>query len=150
MRAALAALLTVVASEAPTGQQPADVLLERLGNYLLAYEPELSALVADESLVQETGIALFSQRNQLAAVQKRVLESDVLFMRLPGDGSWLGYREVRRVDDRDVIRSGPSILDLLKNPTRDNQALAVQLAWRSAAYNLGSARTINVPTLPST
>jgi hypothetical protein len=148
MRAALAAVLTAIASASAAQQSSLDVLLERLGNYLVAYEPELSTLVADESLVQQTGVALFSRRTDIAPLQKRLLESDVMFMRLPGDGSWLGYRDVRRVDNQNVNRSGRSILELLENPTRDNQALAIELAWKSAAYNLGSARTINVPTLP--
>jgi hypothetical protein len=45
-----------------------------------------------------------------------------MFMRLPGDGAWLGYRDVRRLDNKENKRSRPRILELLKNPTRDNQA----------------------------
>ena len=144
----VAALLVALTAPAAAHQPALESLLQRLGDYLLLYEPEISTLVADESLVQQTGVALFSQRNQVANVQKRVLEADVMFMRLPGDGSWLGYRDVRRVDNEDVPRTGPRIVELLTQPTRDNHALAIDLAWKSAQHNLGAARTINVPTLP--
>ena len=75
------------------GPRQLEAALDRLSAYLVAYEPALSALVAEESFVQET-----IGRMRTTPAERRVLVSDVAFMRLPGEGPWLGYRDVRRVN----------------------------------------------------
>ena len=155
MRAALT--LAIVLTVASLHAQPAtvqmtvsrqggpaalDTVLARLSEYLIAYEPELSALTAEESFIQG------SHRERLRTPDRRELVSDVAFMRLPGDGPWLGYREVRSVNGRAVTRQGPSLIETLARPGRDNERLAMEIAWASAHYNLGAPRTINMPGLP--
>ena len=119
---------------------PLDQLLERMGAYLLAYEAHLSSVVADEA---------FEQRifGRIAAGKPRRLQSEIAFMRLPGDAEWLGFRDVRQVDGAPVKHSGVSISEVLTSNGGDiKKALAIANA--SARYNLGLPRTINLPTAP--
>jgi hypothetical protein len=132
----LSATVTAQTTQTP----PAALLVEKLGAYLTGYEPELSAIVAEEVLTQRI------PPGRVGAV-RRVLQSDVAFLRLPGDGPWIGYREVKRVDEGDTRAGGPRLLALLARPGQDSQQLAVKLAWDSARHNLGSPRTINMPGL---
>lgn len=129
-----AALLTTaesVAQPAPT----LDELLDRMGEYLLEYETQLSSVVAEERFEQRVSRML------------RVLESDIAFMRLPGGLEWLGFRDVRKVDFHPVKQTGPSISEVLASTAGDiGKALAI--AQESARHNLGLPRTINVPTAP--
>ena len=117
-----------------------DQLLDRMGEYLLAYEAQLSSVVADES---------FEQRifGRIEAGKPRRLQSEIAFMRLPGNAEWLGFRDVRQVDGTPVNRPGLSISEVLTSNSGDiKKALAIANA--SARYNLGLPRTINLPTAP--
>jgi hypothetical protein len=140
-RAAVAAMFTAIATAA-TAQPSLDSLLDALSTYLDTYEMELSTVVAEEQLTQE----LSRRVNYIQ--QRRVLISDVTFMRLPGDGPWYGYREVKRVDNRELARSGPGLVELLANPSRSTYEIAIEIADTSAQWNLGSKRTINMPAVP--
>lgn len=117
-----------------------DQLLDRMGEYLLAYEAQLSSVVADES---------FEQRifGRIEAGKPRRPQSEIAFMRLPGNAEWLGFRDVRQVDGTPVNRPGLSISEVLTSNSGDiKKALAIANA--SARYNLGLPRTINLPTAP--
>jgi hypothetical protein len=136
---AIVAAATTVSAQSPS-TPTVEALVERVAAYLLTYEPELSTLVADESYDQRA-------KSQGAPNSRRILDSTVSFMRLPGGAAWLGLREVRRVDGRTVAH-GETVQALLSAPGEDVQQRAVEVALASAAHNLGSARTINMPTLP--
>ena len=129
-----AALLTTAESRA----QPAptvDELLDRMGEYLLEYETQLSSVVAEERFEQRVTRTM------------KVLESDIAFMRLPGGLEWLGFRDVRKVNFKAVNQSGPSISGVLTSSDGDIRK-AQAIAQESARHNLGLPRTINVPTAP--
>ncbi|HET9704486.1 MAG TPA: hypothetical protein VFP85_10655 [Vicinamibacterales bacterium] len=131
-----AALLTTAESlalPAPTLEQ----LLDRMGEYLLEYETQLSSVVAEER---------FEQRVTRAATMK-VLESEIAFMRLPAGLEWLGFRDVRRVNFHPVKQTGPSISEVLTSSGGDIRK-ALSIAQESGRHNLGLPRTINVPTAP--
>ena len=66
-----------------------DTVLERLDAYLDQYETELSAVVADEELIQETDGRLNRRMSQR-------LQSEIAFLRLPGGLEWMGFRRVDR------------------------------------------------------
>lgn len=140
MRAVVAAALLFAVMTQPASQ--VESLLQALSTYLDTYETELSTVVAEERLTQEIN------RRVTDIEQRRVLVSDVTFMRLPGDGPWYGYREVKRVDNRDLPRSGPGLVELLANPGRTSYEIAIEIANTSAKWNLGSHRTINMPAVP--
>ena len=116
-----------------------DVLLDRLSTYLESYESRLSAVVADERYVQE-------ERRQLP--RRRVLDSEVMFMRLPGEAEWFGVRDTKKVDGRAVTGAGMTLADLMAKPSVDILERAAAIIEASSKHNLGARRTINMPTVP--
>lgn len=143
-RSAGALLATLVFSTLAAAQAPdADTLRNRLDAYLLAYEPRLSALVANEEMTQriEQGFGGWQVTN-------RRLHSEVAFVGLPGDAGWLGFRRVTRVNGKAVKDRGVPLAQLMAEGTSDDYDQARLLLADSAAHNLGAPRTINLPNLP--
>jgi hypothetical protein len=137
-RFGLVAVAVLTGAESLAQSTPTlDELLDRMGDYLLEYETQLSSVVAEER---------FEQRVSRTATLL-VLESDIAFMRLPGGLEWLGFRDVRKVNFHPVRQSGPSISDVLTSSDGDIRK-AQAIAQESARHNLGLPRTINVPTAP--
>ena len=119
-----------------------DSVLSRLDTYLAGYEPRLSQVIADEDMSQTR-----PARSSAATPFRHRLKSEVAFVRLPGDGAWLGYRSVKSVNGKSIMQSSERLLELLARGP-DEQRRAATIARESARYNLGEPRTINVPTLP--
>jgi hypothetical protein len=140
MRIAAVLLVALLTLSTLSAQLSVEELLNRVDTWLAGYESAVSALVADERLVQS-----FRPQARTLGAYSRTIVSTFSFMRLPGDRAWLGLREARTVDGRDVTASGPGLIDLLKQPS---ESLATELAWRNARHNIGTPRTTNVPTLP--
>lgn len=137
-----AALLGLVA------QQPtAEDLRDRLDAYLRDYQDRLSAIVATETLVQETAPrpVLGQRLPTFVEGAKRRLESEVSFGTLPGEDWWLGFRHVLRRDGQ-TLSAVTSVDDLLRGAT-PLEAARTMLA-ESARHNLGSYRNTNLPNLP--
>lgn len=118
-------------------------VLERLDRYLDRYEGALGVLMADEDFLQQLPL----QPGNARAFSRR-LESEVAFLRLPGNADWLGFRRVRRVDGKSVEDRHQPLAALLSITSGDAQAQAKLLVAQSAEYNLGNPRTINMPNLP--
>ena len=137
--AAILVLATTLSGQStPTLEQ----LLGRLDAYLTEYETQLSRVVAEERFQQSLwGLGARSLR------RSATLESEIAFMRLPGGAEWLGFRDVRRVNWKDVKPSGTSIAEVLSSSAGD-LTKARAIANASARHNLGLPRTINVPTAP--
>jgi hypothetical protein len=130
-----------------------ETLLERLGRYLLVYETELSAVVADEHYVQREFGYIRGRRltsnNPTDVVRERRLESDVAFLRLPDRSTWFGVRDVKTVDRKPVASSPVRLVELMKQLGRvDIESDAAKIVVASAQHNLGTIRTINMPTTP--
>jgi hypothetical protein len=136
MAVILAAFGALVAGQAPD----AGAVRDRLDAYLLAYEPQLSALVADEEMTQRT--------KQAWRVTNRRIHSEVAFVALPGNAGWLGFRRVIRVNGRNVKDRGVPLGQLMAEGASDDYDQARLLLTDSAAHNLGAPRTINLPNLP--
>lgn len=118
-----------------------DSVFEKLDAYLEKYEGELSAVVADEIMVQEV-------EGRLIPRETRRLLADVAFVRLPGDFEWLGFRHVKMLNGTPLATYGPSLAELLATNTADTVAQANLLVSASSKYNLGNPRTVNMPNLP--
>ncbi len=124
----------------------------RLHAYLTAYEPQLSALVADEHFEQWpldnflTGLTPGTYKRDIFRL--RILDSEVAFVSLPANAGWLGFRDVLRVKGKPVKRRTRSLADLLVLETADARDRALALLLESARHNLGAPRTINLPSLP--
>ena len=132
----------VAAQSAPTLEQ----LLDRMGAYLVEYESQLSSVVAEERFSQRVVYTrAYTDGVPETNDEQRRLESEIGFIRLPGGSAWLGFRDVRRINGREVARRAQSVAEVLASGT-DVMTKARAIAEASAAHNLGTPRTTNVPT----
>jgi hypothetical protein len=125
-----------------------DALRNRLDKYLLEYEPQMSALVADERLTQRDGPSPEAFRQTAEPTKNRILESEVAFIGLPGNTGWLGFRRVLKVNGKAVKDIGTPLATLLSEGASDDYDQARLLLRDSAQHNLGMPRTTNLPNLP--
>ena len=138
----------VMASSVIVHAADADHLVKRLHEYLARSESDLSAVVAEETYTQIATRWVIGDGYPNSMRKKRVLKSDVILIRLPGGGPWLGFREIREVDGSPISNSAERLTDILIDPTIEAVERARRLAFESARLNLGDPRTINMPTLP--
>jgi hypothetical protein len=132
---------SVVAQTQKPAPPPLDAVFEKLDAYLEKYESELSAVVADETLIQEV-------TGRFRVKGMRRVSAEIAFLRLPGNFEWLGFRHAKIVDRQPVGANGPSLSELLATNTADTLAQATLLVNESSKYNLGNPRTTNMPNLP--
>lgn len=144
-RVLLLAVVVSCGAVAPAHAQSDAAIVERMHAYIEAYEPKLSALVADEDFRQRTTSVTSYGVQQVTA--RRRLRSDVGFLRLPGGLEWLGQRSVRAVDDRPVASVEPLEKTYADAGAR-LLARARDIADANARFNLGHPRSLNLPTLP--
>lgn len=144
-----ACLLVLICSAPILAQQPeAGAVRDQLDKYLLAYEPQLSALVAQEVMTQSDTASLNAYRSTALPTQNRKLTSEVAFVGLPGNVGWLGIRRVVSIDGKPIADPGPPLGQLLTDGARDDFDQARLLLTQSADHNLGMPRTTNLPNLP--
>jgi hypothetical protein len=137
----LATLVLPFALAQPVAGPSLETLLERLSSYLVQYEPVISEVIADETMTQEE-----RARAGKLNPDRRRLQSEVAFLRLPGNGEWFGFRLVQQVDGAPV-REQPERLQQLLAVGGDQQRRGFAIAQESASHNLGNVRTINMPLL---
>ena len=139
----LVALLSVALSaQAPT----LDTLLQRMAGYLTEYEKQLSSVIADERFNQRVVFTrAYRGGSPVLGEDRRVLESEIGFLRLPGGAEWLGFRDVRKINGRAVSDKKQDMAEL-PGSTADVMKQARAIALASAEHNLGVARSTNVPT----
>jgi len=126
----------------------ADAVRDRLDAYLLAYEPQLSSLVAEELLIQRDGPSPNAAVNAAPDTKNRRIVSEVAFISLPGGAGWLGFRPALKLNGKDLPDTGPPLGVLLTDEDHDNADQARLLIAESARLNLGLPRTTNLPNLP--
>lgn len=107
MRAIAAVLMGVLAWQQPA----AGDLRDKLDAYLIAYEPKLSVLVADEVMTQRI--------KQRWMVTNRRIESEVAFVSLPANAGWMGFRRVVKVNGKGIKDRGVPLARLMAAPDRD-------------------------------
>ena len=135
-------VMAVALAFAALAAQPPDAgaLRDRLDHYLLAYEPLLSTVVADELMTQRT--------KQRWVVTNRRIESEVAFIALPANAGWMGFRRIMKVNGKAIKDRGVPLSQLMIEGPSDDYDQARLLLDDSAAHNLGAPRTINLPNLP--
>lgn len=127
-----------------------DRVLSLLDSYLVSYEKDLSVVIADENFLQEVESAPVLQGPRAIGApprSRRQLTSEVAFFWLNGEMDWLGFRRVLRVDGKPVKKPGIPLKKLLELIG----AGATEARWaieEASKHNLGTARTINTPSLP--
>ena len=135
-----AALVLALGLVQPAAEPSLETLLDRLTAYLLEYERTISEVLADEQMMQ------IDRRQFVNTEGRRKLKSEVGFMRLPGDGEWIGYRLVYEVNGR-AVSDQRNRLHALLTGTTDDRARGMGIARESARHNMGLPRTTNVPLL---
>jgi hypothetical protein len=135
----IAALVRIGEAQSP----PLDVVLGRLGAYLLDYETKVFELAAEERYRQ-----WIKRRSGYGGdtILRRNLRSTYFLVRLPDGSAWFGFRDVVNVDGRDVTRDGRPMADVLSERTASAYDEAAAIMRENAKYNIGDVyRTINVP-----
>lgn len=126
----------------------ADTVRNQLDAYLLAYEPQLSTLVAEELLIQRDGPSRDAVVTAAPDTKNRRIVSEVAFIGLPGAAGWLGFRRAVKLNGKDLPDAGPPLGVLLTDDDKDDFDQARLLMAESARLNLGLPRTTNLPNLP--
>ncbi len=144
MKAVIPVLLSALALQSNQG----DVVRDRLDTYLISYEPQLSALVADERMTQRDGASPEANKINAEPTRNREISSEVAFVSLPGGVGWLGFRRVISANRKKLADAGPSLGALLGDGATDDYDQARLLLQDSARHNLGLPRTTNLPNLP--
>ena len=146
MKPVIVVAVLLAASAHAQSKPELEQLLERMAAYLTEYETQLSSVVAEERFTQKvTYTRAYTDGVPETNDEQRRLESEIGFIRLPGSSDWLGFRDVRKVNGREVARRAQSVSDVLASGT-DVTTKARAIAEASAAHNLGTPRTTNVPT----
>jgi hypothetical protein len=140
MRAAAACIVSLLIPAAVHADDPQLAkLLAAVAQYVEAYEPQLSAMVAEEEYHQKV------RRGRHREEQRTV--SDFLFLKLPGALHWVGFRDVYSIDGQ-PLRDPQDRFHEILNRGGDVERQAVELAAENARFNIGEVvRRINVPTL---
>lgn len=143
MKRLLSALAVAVLAVCPAaGQQPAvDRLLRQAGAYVGAFEQQITAIVSEETYVQDS---IDRARNRIA---HRELRSDFSLVR--GDrGVYVEFRDVFSVDGRPVRDRQDRLTRLFLNPSASATGQLRAIVEESARYNIGGIdRTLNTPML---
>lgn len=121
----------------PAAPVPVGELLARASRWTARFERSLSGLLFRERYRQQQGPG------------NRLLEANVFMLRPPGFGGFVVYRDVYRVDGRDIGDHTARLQALLTDGSASAMAQARTLTDESARHNLaGVRRNINVPTMP--
>jgi len=140
------AVLVAAGPRAADTRPSMDDVLARTGAYLKLYESQLSSVVAEEHYEQQ--YTNWEVGRTTTFPQRRTLDSDFLFLRLPGNNSWMGLRDTFRVDGKDVRPANSDLFRSLHIENADDVAAAVRISSENARRNLGDVfRTVNVPTM---
>ena len=132
-------LVTAIASTATSASD--DPLLARAVEYVAAFERTFAAVTWRERYEQEDW-----QRDRLIA--KRQLESQLLFVFLPRDATWIAVRDVVAVDGKPRPDEDRRLQQLTTGGYSISVTQLKTLAAENGRYNIGKIlRTFNEPTL---
>lgn len=147
----------------PQQQQPAPIplahIMARASQWTARFEQSLSGLLFREQYRQHavTGSIAIAENPELrlppgtapaAPGATRLLEANVFMLRPPGGRNFVVYRDVYRVNSRDITDHTARLQKLLADGTSSSIAQARRLTDASAAHNTGGFdRNINVPTI---
>jgi hypothetical protein len=131
--------LPAVADDRP----PLAELLERVGDYIVRFQQQISGMVAEEYYVQN------SDKAERPFVTHRELKSDLLLVKTEGEtNGYVQFRDVYEVDGDPVRDRDDRLARLFMNPSESAKKQAAQIMNESARYNIGTVeRNINTPML---
>lgn len=140
---ALLATAGPLAGAAAQGRSSLQDVLARAGAYVVEYGEALATIVADEEYVQELVAA------DGRVLERRVLDAEIVFVRLADSREWQAFRNVLRVDGEDIAGAARRLERLFSAAPSSVVDQARRMATEGARYNLGPLlRTFNAPTMP--
>jgi len=117
-------------------------VLDRVSDYVLRYQRELSSVVVEEKYVQD------ADKSDRPLLTHRELRSDLLLMKAQSDSGYVQFRDVFEVDGDAVRDRTDRLMQLFVSPSENPKKQAAQIMNESARYNIGRIeRNINVPLL---
>lgn len=127
----------VLAQAAPSG----DALVDRAAAYVLDYQQQLTAVVADETYTQQVRLQV---PRDTGMPPSRTTISEIFFLYVPGY-DWMAMRDVAMSDGRPVLNR-PDLKEALR--TLAAPEVAKQFKSYNSRFNLGRVlRNFNEPTL---
>jgi dUTPase len=122
-------------------------VLARAGAYIVAFQRELSGVVAEEQYVQDVRYPLSTgNRFNLRALTHRELKSDLLMVKPIGGDRWMQFRDVFDVDGKPVRDRNERLMQLFVSPSASSATQAQRILEESTRYNIGNLqRTVNLP-----
>jgi hypothetical protein len=155
LRIALALAMTLLTWSASLAGPPSDDLndlsgvLARAAAYVVGFEHEFAAIIWRENYLQEDRMprTFGASGSRFTQVQRRRLESEMLFVWLENEATWLTVRDVLSVDDKPVPASERRLPSLLAAGSMTIAQLR-SLSDENGRFNIGAiARNFNEPTL---
>jgi hypothetical protein len=157
MRAQLTLALSVAASalvlalgpslraQAKAPDPPLDQLLDRAGRHVEKLRTDLRVVIGDEYYTQTV---VPNPRFVMDQVQRRTIESELLFAWFPDRNVWLAVRNVRSVDRQPIPDSKERLDRLLSGPGPVSLDQVRGLQEESTRFDIGSVkRTFGDPTI---
>jgi hypothetical protein len=119
-------------------------LLDKASAYVVGYEEDFAAVVAEEEYMQY----LLRDQGSLP-IASRSLHSDVLFAPVGGALKWTLFRDVYEVDGKAVRDREARLQKLWLESGGSAMEQCRAILQESSRYNLGrTVRNFNIPTLP--
>jgi hypothetical protein len=146
-------MLLALAAGAGAAQSPDQgALLDKVSDYVAAYERTFVGVVAEETYRQEVKPARAGTDARGFPIEsrseRRDLKSDVLLVRAPAGDRWMQFRDVFEVDGRAVRDRPERLARLFLQPSADARRQVDEITAASARYNIGSVnRNVNLPVL---
>jgi hypothetical protein len=143
--AAILLAIAMCAASHPSAANPLTDLLRRASEYVRQFEHEFAAVITDETYDQKDSVYVRDAPTQ----DHRHIRSEMLFMRLPGQGlSWLTARNVLEVDGSPVADSADRLERAIKGDRAGLLNRLRSVADEGARFNLGRIqRNFNDPIL---
>ena len=137
-------------AERLAGLDSSDDLLRRAASYVAQFEQTFVAVLWREDYQQESRVLRrfnASGARFYGAIQRRRLDSELLFVWLPADATWIAVRDTIAVDGKPRPAAERRLPALLSSSAVSVGQLR-QLARENGRFNIGRiVRTFNEPTL---
>jgi hypothetical protein len=134
-----------------TGPAPApsvDDVLAAAGRYAESFRDKFKVVISDERYRQRLRRTEDRDSRSVRSGGQRDIRSEMLFLGLADERTWLTVRSVQRVDGRAVGDSRQRLEQVLAEPPAERSARLRQVLDESARFNLGQiARNFSDPTL---
>jgi hypothetical protein len=141
---AAVAVLQCVAATAPRAPASLRDVLDRAGQYVVAYGESLATVIAEELYTQQ-----LVARTNGAVLHDRSLRSELAFVSLAGSREWQAFRNVLSIDGRPIAGAEGRLERVFRAAPPSILGQARLIAAESARHNLGPLqRNFNAPTTP--